>query len=299
MERVQSLINRLTAQLAANASKADMLITAELLRQELSRGATAPMVGRGEAVTVWLPNGFAPRSMQEATMQAQPRVNANTPLPAVQEMPAPANGFKKVTLIQPEKLVEPIPAPAPVVVSNPVPVAEPGEKESLVFHLDLEPVEETILPEEKPIEKIQQIEPRPRPFPAYPDSHVEIRNGFPSAQPGAVGREINEMIAEPVVVLNERLQTKSTELAEVLSAGGPKITDLRKAISINDKYQMINLLFRGDEDMFERSVRTLNNFESLPEARFWMQRELVLKLGWSDEDELAQDFYKLVSRRFA
>jgi hypothetical protein len=140
----------------------------------------------------------------------------------------------------------------------------------------------------------------PKPFPQYPDVASLMKNIFPAApDPKPAAKEVNELVVDPVMALNEKLQEKKIELAEVLATAGPKIADIRKAISINEKYQMINTLFRNDEDMFERSVRTLNNFGSLPEARFWMQRELVVKLGWNEQDELVQHFYKLVSRRFS
>jgi hypothetical protein len=141
-----------------------------------------------------------------------------------------------------------------------------------------------------------------RPFPQYPDVEALMKNIFPSAPAQKpVTREVNEMVGNPITALNTRLAAatdKKVELAEVLVSGS-RIADIRKAISINEKYQMISSLFRGDEDMFERSIRTLNNFGSLPEARFWMQRELILKLGWNEQDELVKFVYRLVNRRFS
>ena len=58
------------------------------------------------------------------------------------------------------------------------------------------------------------------------------------------------------------------------------IRDLKKAISINDRHRFIHELFRGDETMYERSIKTINNFNIYAEAEYWIQRELKLKLGW-------------------
>ena len=55
----------------------------------------------------------------------------------------------------------------------------------------------------------------------------------------------------------------------------------------------------GDEAMFERSVKTLNQFSILPEAEFWMQRELKLKLAWNEDAPIVQQFIQLVRRRFS
>jgi hypothetical protein len=36
----------------------------------------------------------------------------------------------------------------------------------------------------------------------------------------------------------------------------------------------------------------------MPEATFWIQKELKTKLKWSDEDEVVQLFDQFVKRRF-
>ena len=110
-------------------------------------------------------------------------------------------------------------------------------------------------------------------------------------------KDLNEKMANRTKMINEVLINQQPELAEVLVE--KRITDLRKAISINEKYQFISSLFRGDEDMFERTVKTINNFGILPEAEYWIQRELLIKMGWNDEDELVQRFISLVKRRFS
>lgn len=110
--------------------------------------------------------------------------------------------------------------------------------------------------------------------------------------------ELHEILANRVVAQpsNGDLPKQGRVLADNFAGG--KIQDIRKSIAINDRFRYINSLFRGDESLFERSVKTINNFNILQEAQYWMQRELVIKLGWNEEDELVQMFYQLVSRRF-
>lgn len=109
-------------------------------------------------------------------------------------------------------------------------------------------------------------------------------------------KELHEILAARVVAQPQNLPNKPKILAE--SLGGEKITDLKKGIAINDRFRFIKSLFRGDENLFDRSVKTINNFNILQEAEYWMQRELLIKLGWNEEDELVQQFYLLVRRRF-
>ncbi|MGZ8553254.1 MAG: hypothetical protein ACXWV8_07605, partial [Chitinophagaceae bacterium] len=70
--------------------------------------------------------------------------------------------------------------------------------------------------------------------------------------------------------LNDRLKQGKTELVEVLKE--TPIKDLRKAIGINDRFLFINDLFRGDEVMYERSIKTINSFNIYPEAEYWITR---------------------------
>lgn len=77
------------------------------------------------------------------------------------------------------------------------------------------------------------------------------------------------------------------------------IKDLRKAISISDRFLFINELFRGEESEYERSIKTINNFNVYQEARYWIDRELKVKLGWDDKSSAVKQFNNLVQRRFA
>jgi len=110
-------------------------------------------------------------------------------------------------------------------------------------------------------------------------------------------KELNDMIGHTGVSLNDKLRTDKTELAEVLTDS--PIRDLKKGIGINDRYVFVNELFRGDEAMYERSIKTINGFRILAEAEYWMERELKVKLGWDDGKTTTQHFYQLVKRRFS
>ena len=51
--------------------------------------------------------------------------------------------------------------------------------------------------------------------------------------------------------------------------------------------------------MYERSLKTINSFNIYPEAEYWIQRELKVKLGWLEEQEAVKVFDQLVKRRFS
>jgi hypothetical protein len=97
--------------------------------------------------------------------------------------------------------------------------------------------------------------------------------------------------------LNDKLKEEKKELASTIKSD--PVMDLRKAIGINDRYRFINELFRGDEDMYERSIKTINGFSIMAEAETWIQRELKVKIGWNETNPTVKDFDQVVKRRFS
>lgn len=97
--------------------------------------------------------------------------------------------------------------------------------------------------------------------------------------------------------LNDRLKESRIELSQSLTSA--PIKDLRKAIGVNDRFLFINELFRGDEAMYERSIKTIQSFSIFAEAEFWIRRELKVKIGWHDTHPVVKQFDQLVKRRFS
>ncbi len=133
--------------------------------------------------------------------------------------------------------------------------------------------------------------------------HQEIpvkETGAPSKKPletTAPAPEFNTLFAVKTESLNEKLKEERVEVAAALQTA--PIRDLKKAIGVNDRFLFVNDLFRGDENMYERSLKTINSFTIYPEAEYWIQRELKVKLSWPDESESVRLFDQLVRRRFA
>ncbi len=110
-------------------------------------------------------------------------------------------------------------------------------------------------------------------------------------------KELHETIAgEHAASLNDKLKQANLELSDALQE--VPVKDLKKAIGINDRFLYIKELFRGDEVMYERSIKTINSFSIYPEAEYWIKRELKLKLGWNDMNAVVKQFDQLVRRRF-
>lgn len=120
---------------------------------------------------------------------------------------------------------------------------------------------------------------------------------IPTLAHQATIKELNEVIASEEYSLNDKLKENVKEVAHLLTDA--PVRDLRRAIGINDRFVFISELFRGDEVMYERSIKTINGFRIFPEAEYWIERELKIKLAWDETKDCTRHFYQLVKRRFS
>ncbi len=111
------------------------------------------------------------------------------------------------------------------------------------------------------------------------------------------GKELNEIMGSDESSLNDKLKADVVEVGHLLNES--PVRDLKRAIGINDRFVFISELFRGDETMYERSIKTINGFRIFPEAEYWIERELKVKLGWDDSKDSTRHFYQLIKRRFS
>lgn len=75
------------------------------------------------------------------------------------------------------------------------------------------------------------------------------------------------------------------------------VTDLTNAIGINDKFLLLNELFSGSMEKYNKSIRALNNFSTLLGAKTYLG-ELQIELQWNCESEAYKKLADLVERRF-
>jgi hypothetical protein len=112
-----------------------------------------------------------------------------------------------------------------------------------------------------------------------------------------VAKELNEILPSiSATSINDKHSIPVNEVSDIFEDA--PIKDLKKAIGVNERFLYLNELFRGDEAMYERSIKTINAFSIYPEAEFWIRRELKLKLGWDDKYNTVKQFDQLVRRRF-
>jgi predicted component of type VI protein secretion system len=243
MERIQVLIAKLKEQADQNADPSQLMITVQLLQQELMSSLSTVRTLGTSKVSVTMPSNMQVASSTYEKYAPRPVVAEKMPEPVIAQ-PEPV--AEPAIIV---KMKEPVVAPAAVVQQN-------GQLDMTFDHL------------------------------------MEIPTLSQQVQP----KEVNAIAAEGAS-LNDKLKQSKAELGETLKESPVK--DLRKAIGINDRFLFINDLFRGDEAMYERSIKTINSFNIFPEAEYWISRELKVKLGWNTEHPSVAHFDQLVKRRFS
>jgi hypothetical protein len=118
---------------------------------------------------------------------------------------------------------------------------------------------------------------------------------MPEASPGKDGGP-GRTYDEAILAIFET--GKSSELSDKL--GSMPITDIKKAIGINDRIFTINELFGGNNDIFNQTIDKLNSMSSFEEARDYLLEQVAEKFNWAQEDNAkkAKRFVKLVRRRY-
>ncbi len=189
---------------------------------------------------------------------------------------------------------------APVVAE--LVIQQPIEEEKIieVLQVDEAAIEEELEEIKKNAAAMQKISAQSRPqilFDSTDDEDDVPTLAHQRQNKKPVAKEINETAFNKENSVNDKLKDNKTELSDKLNEAS--IKDLKKAIGVNDRFLFMKELFRGDEAMYERSIKTINSFSIFPEAEYWIRRELKIKLGWIDSNETVKQFDQLVKRRFS
>ncbi len=73
-----------------------------------------------------------------------------------------------------------------------------------------------------------------------------------------------------------------------------KIDDIKKAISIGDRFRFQRELFKGNGEDMNKTLNYLNQLATFEEAVSFLEA----KYHWSKDNETAEDFYRILKRRF-
>ena len=111
-----------------------------------------------------------------------------------------------------------------------------------------------------------------------------------AAESGAV---LGEVINHDVRTLADTIAPPRDMASEI--ARSEPVTDLRRAIGINDRFLMIRDLFGGDADAYEQALSELDGFLDLDECMIYIAENFA----WNSSSDGARFLMELLERKYA
>lgn len=197
---------------------------------------------------------------------------------------------------------EPVEAPAPELVEAPAP--EPVEapapaKGGGLFDIDDIPVRT------KTSRKMISLYNAPTKAASEPEPHREsvasmVMESKPQSQPQSQPHPVAQQPAEPqrvgdVLGSGKKVVGDMKNMDSMPTPPMSKITDLRKAIGLNDKFIMLRDLFAGNEEHYNTTIDMLNSFEDLDDCMIY----IVENFAWNPDSEGAKLIVSLIERKLS
>ncbi|MEI7505088.1 MAG: hypothetical protein WCJ61_17575, partial [Paludibacter sp.] len=91
---------------------------------------------------------------------------------------------------------------------------------------------------------------------------------------------------------NELMSKADNSISSTLA--NKKITDIKQAISIGDRFRFQRELFRSNGEDMNKTLSYINQLATLEEVVSFLKS----KYGWTVDNEAADDFFQIVRRRF-
>ena len=156
--------------------------------------------------------------------------------------------------------------------------------------VDLAPVEE----------KKEEIAPEPIKAEATKPEAREESKPEPTIEPKPVeNKEEPAKAKDDVLTINERMSAQRSGSAQYTEQAAQPVTNLKAAITLNDKLIFIKDLFNGYSLAYSEAIEILNRFNTFEEANRFLTKNYTAKNNWESKPETAEKFYALLRRRYS
>lgn len=241
-----------------------------------------------------------PKPKEEPEPEEEPEPMVVVPEPMVEEPVAEEEPVEEELEPVAEEEPEPIEEePEPEEVEPEPFVEEPEPEEEIRF---VEEEEDTLVEEnedayfEEEVEDVEEEKPIEEKPADIPHNTVDdlgfILNFEPSDEEEAPVEEENPSV---YTTGDEIEMTIPQSLADKYQHDS--LNDLRSAIGINDKFLLVNELFGGSMEKYNKSIDNLNDLKTLNGALVYMN-ELRVELQWNSNNEAYKRLLELVHRKF-
>ena len=103
---------------------------------------------------------------------------------------------------------------------------------------------------------------------------------------------LGERLAASTMTRNEMHSRAENSILSNIS--NTKITDIRQAISIGDRFRFQRELFRGNGEDMNKTLNYINQLATLQEVESFLQS----KYNWSADNAAVEDFFQIIKRKF-
>lgn len=202
-----------------------------------------------------------------------------------------------------EDVLEPTPEPTPEPISEPQTVAIGGglfdiddipvrtKSKRKIISLYNAPVAPVVEPQAKVEPKpLSQPASTPAPQPTPKPMPQPTPKPMPQPAPQSAPTRLGDVLGGGVTTLADKM-ADDTQPTQPMN----RISDLRKAIGLNDKFLMIRDLFDGDAARYEDTIDTLNEFDDLDECMIY----IIENFAWNPDSEGAKLLVSLIERKLA
>jgi chemotaxis protein histidine kinase CheA len=107
-------------------------------------------------------------------------------------------------------------------------------------------------------------------------------------------RVLGEKLIKEKASFNEQIGKDQKTANSKRSFSSPPVTDLKKAMGINDRFFFQRELFGGSAEVMNQTLEQLNQMQGINEA----QNFLLTNFNWNPENEALLSFMELVERRY-
>lgn len=104
---------------------------------------------------------------------------------------------------------------------------------------------------------------------------------------------------EDMLTINQKMSSQMAGKANPVPAPDTPVTDIKQAITLNDKLLFIKDLFNGYSLAYSEAIEILNRFNTFEEASAFLNKNYAVKNNWESKPETAEKFYTLLRRRYA
>ena len=203
-----------------------------------------------------------------------------------------AENISSLTEKRPEPIVESV---FQEIVAEPEPQPEEAEQEMpevVAEEQTVQPIPEPVEPEIEENET-QQVSVEVQPEPVEPV--ITENTVSPAKQTEEVVSSVEQTSSNATVVDNTIGGQNGARLLDDILKQRIASKDIRKAISLNDRFRFKRDLFGGSDEAMNKTIEILNQMHSAEDALNYIEKNF----RWNYEDETTNDFITILEKRFS